>query len=79
MEQGRKYLGVVAHYAPDGRLTPRSIEWEDGRLYRIDRVLDARPMRSLKAQGTGTRYTVVIGRTRAYLYFEDSRWWLERM
>ena len=36
-------------------------------------------MRSLKAQGTGTRYAVVIGRTRAYLYFEDSRWWLERM
>lgn len=79
MDNGRNYIAVVAHYSPEGKLTPRSIEWFDGRVYKVNKVFDVRPMASLKTRGFGIRYDVLIGRSRVYLFYEDSHWWVERM
>ena len=74
----KAYVGVNARFEPDGRLCPLSITWEDGKKYRIDRVLDVRRAASLKGGGTGMRYTVRIGRVVTHLYIEDGRWFVER-
>ncbi|MGM9522363.1 MAG: hypothetical protein ACI3VB_07795 [Oscillospiraceae bacterium] len=72
------YVGVKAIFRPDGRLLPTSVIWEDGHEYEIDRVLDVRRAASLKAGGTGMRYTVRIGRTETFLFLEEDKWFVER-
>ena len=58
------YVDVMAQFrAEDGLVLPRSITWEDGTKYAVDRVIDVRPAASLKAGGAGIRYTVrVLGK-----------------
>ena len=48
-------LEVNADFDLDGNIRPRSITWGDGRVFEIDRVLDARRAASLKAGGVGMR------------------------
>ena len=72
------YVGVNAHFEPDGRLNPLSITWEDGSEYEIDRVLNVCRAASLKAGGAGIRYTVRIGNTETYLFLEENKWFVER-
>lgn len=49
------YVDVYAEFSSDGRLLPLSFTWDDGRNYKIDRILDIRPMTSTKADGFGMR------------------------
>ena len=72
------YVTVVAKFDPDGKLIPLSVEWEDGRLFTVDKVLDIRRAASLKAGGSGIRYTVMICRKETYLFLEEDRWFVER-
>lgn len=72
------YVAVEAHFAPDGRLTPTAVIWEDSTRYEIDRVLDIRRAASLKAGGTGLRYRIRIGHTETFLFLEENRWFVER-
>ena len=73
----KRYVKVASVTDEDGRITPLSIEWEDGRIYEIDRVLDIRQAASLKVGGTGTRYLIRIGNAVTYLFHEDPRWFVE--
>jgi hypothetical protein len=73
----KRYVKVVSVTDEDGRITPVSVEWEDGHVYGIDRVLDVRHAASLKVGGTGIRYLVRIGHTSTYLFHEDPRWYVE--
>ena len=57
MDKRRKvYVEVEVLFDIDGRMVPKSIHWEDGRVYHIDKVLDSRRAASLKAGGQGIRY-----------------------
>lgn len=78
MRDRKVYVKVLAEFDREGNITPQSIEWEDGHVYHVDRVLDVRPAASLKAGGTGIRYTVRIGRSQTMLFFEDPAWFVER-
>ena len=73
----KRYVKVVSVTDEDGRITPVSVEWEDGRIYEIDRVLDVRHAASLKVGGTGMRYLIRIGQATTYLFHEDPRWYVE--
>ena len=73
----KRYVKVIASTDEDGHVTPLSVEWEDGRTYEIDQVLDARHAASLKVGGTGMRYLVRIGSATTYLFHEDPRWYVE--
>ena len=53
-------------------MLPRTIVWEDGLKYDIDRVIDIRPAYAAKAGGQGDRYTIQVNGARTYLYFERS-------
>lgn len=79
MEQYPKvYVEVTAVFDVEGRLYPKSIRWEDGTVYEIDRVLDVCRAASLKAGGAGIRYTVRIQNQRTFLFLEENRWFVER-
>ncbi|HWQ88668.1 MAG TPA: hypothetical protein VN374_01690 [Desulfitobacteriaceae bacterium] len=68
-------------------MLPRSLTWEDGHQYLIDRVVAISPAAALKAGGQGDRYTVRIQGKDKYLFFERNaisggnnlgRWFVER-
>ena len=70
------YVKVVAEFDEQGRLLPKSIVWEDGQRYVIDRVLDVCPAASLKLGGCGMRYTCRIHGRQVYLFQDDTRWFM---
>lgn len=63
--------------SPDGHVRPMGFRWEDGRVYKIDRLLHAIPAPALKAGGQGMRYTVIIEGQERYIFCEDGRWFIE--
>lgn len=81
------YVQVSVVFREDGSMLPRSLIWEDGRKYLIDRVIAVRPAYAEKAGGQGDRYTVMVGGRQRYLFFERNadeddrnigRWFIER-
>lgn len=73
----KKYVEVIVKYNTDGKMTPLSIIWEDGRTYEIDKVMDCIRAASMKAGGQGMRYTCRIQGQQRYLFFDDTRWFVE--
>lgn len=73
----KTYVQVTARFSEDGEVTPIAVTWSDGRVWRIDRVLDRRRAASLKVGGTGVRYLVEIGGKRTFLFYEDPAWFVE--
>lgn len=81
------YVPVKVAFDELGRMFPRAIEWEDGEVYEIDKVLNVRPAYAERAGGQGDRYTVRMRGKETYLFFEHStdfgspitgRWFVER-
>ena len=74
----KKYVDVTAAFFADGRMRPLWITWEDGRRFEVDKVLDCRRAASMKAGGTGIRYTCLICGSRHYLFYEENyKWFVE--
>lgn len=80
----RVYVELRVSFSADGTMAPVRIKWEDGRVFKIDRVLDVRRAAS-DAGSMGLRYTVrIMGQVRR-LFFEDAysdtgraRWFVEQ-
>lgn len=73
----RAYVKVVVEVDPCGRVRPLSVEWEDGRIFQVDRLLDVRMAASTKAGGQGMRYTCRILGRETYLFEDEGRWFVE--
>ena len=50
------FVEVSVIFDLDGKMIPKALRWEDGRVYQIDKVLDSRRAASLKAGGQGTAF-----------------------
>ena len=81
------YVGVKVDFTSDGTMLPREITWEDGEIFKIDRVSRICQAAALKAGGQGDRYTIHMQGHETYLFFERStnltgnnigRWFVER-
>lgn len=81
------YVKVEVGFDESGRMLPRSLVWEDGTTYLIDRVSDIRQAAAMKAGGQGDRYTISVRGQQSFLFFERSpnlcgrvlgRWFVER-
>lgn len=81
------YVKVKVEFTEQGVMLPRSIIWENGDEYEIDRVKDIRTSHSARAGGQGDRYTILVGGHERYLFFEHNpalndynlgRWFMER-
>lgn len=78
MSVARKvYVKVLAEFDFDGTVRPVSIEWEDGRMYAVDRLIDTRMAASTKVGGQGIRYTCRICGHEAFLFQDERRWFME--
>lgn len=71
------YVAVTARFDTEGHVTPLSIEWEDGHIYEVDKVLDIRRAASLKAGGQGMRYLCRIQNRQTFLFYEGPAWFVE--
>lgn len=83
----RAYVRVIAEFSEDGVMLPRSLIWEDGHRYEIDRVKYIGQAASLKAGGQGDCYTIMVQGQERKLFFERlpnlsgkevGRWFVER-
>ena len=79
----RIYVRVRAEFDKTGRMMPCEIVWEDGRRFRIERVVDFFPVLGTRRR----KYTVQIHGERRDLFYEDVipecadrslRWFVER-
>jgi len=62
----KKYVQVTADF------------FTDGRKFRIDKIKDIRRAASLKAGGTGIRYTCLVWGKECYLFYEENyKWFVE--
>lgn len=52
----RVYVGVTARTDTDGRIRPLSIKWEDGTVFKIDRVSDVRFAATMRSGDHGDRW-----------------------
>ena len=73
----RAYVKVIASHDETGKVCPLEVEWEDGRRFEVDRLLDVRRAAALKAGGQGVRYTVRILGKETYLFEDEGRWFVE--
>lgn len=73
----KAYIEVITRTDKCGTVTPLKVVWEDGRHFKIDRIIERRPAASLKVGGRGLRYLVVVSGVKTYLYFEDPKWFVE--
>lgn len=70
-------LNIIVQHFPDGKAIPKTILWEDGRRFSIDKVLDIRKAAALKCGGIGTRYICRICNKEVAIFDEDGCWFLE--
>jgi hypothetical protein len=76
----RKYVTVIAEVKPDGDLYPKTLRFEDGSEFKIDRRLQT-PRRDPAKDGTSDWrfYCLIEGREVALFYNADThRWWIGR-
>ena len=73
----RAYVKVIARHDETGKVCPLEVEWEDGRRFEVDKLLDVRRAAALKAGGQGLRYTVRILGKETYLFEDEGRWFVE--
>lgn len=79
MNRIKTYVDVTALFTADGRLVPTALRWEDGRVYQIVKITDVRRACSLRAGGTGIRYTCIVEGKETHLFYEGERkWFVER-
>ena len=73
----KKYVEVTAVFTADGQVMPRTIHWDTGTVYEVDKVLDIRRAAATKAGGCGLRYTCRIRGQQTYLFLDEDRWFVE--
>ena len=87
MKSPKVYVAVNVLFTEEGLMRPRSLVWEDGCEYAIDKVKDIRPAHAAKAGGQGDRYTIMVNGQERYIFFEHNpeyghkhvgRWFCER-
>ncbi|KAF5065489.1 hypothetical protein DSECCO2_273330 [anaerobic digester metagenome] len=71
------YVEVIVEFNIDGKMIPKSLRWDDGTIYEIDKILDERRSASLKAGGQGIRYLCRIHGKERYLFYEKPKWFVE--
>ncbi len=76
---GRKVIvAVLAKFDAQGKITPLSVTWPDGRRFEVTRVKSITKAASLKAGGCGLRFLCTIAGKEAALFYEEPIWFMER-
>ena len=62
----RQYVDVSVHFGSEGSMTPTAINWPDGRVFKVERVIDC----FLADRDNIDRYVVEVAGTAKRLFFE---------
>lgn len=71
-------LDIIVEHKKDGRAVPKTILWDDGRKFSIDKVLDVRQAAALRCGGIGTRYICKICGKQVIIFDEEGKWFIEK-
>lgn len=71
-------LNIIVQHLPNGQAIPKTIIWEDGRKFPIDKVLDIRKAAATKCGGIGIRYICKICGKEVAIFDEDGVWFIEK-
>lgn len=71
------YVSVVVRINEAGEVRPLSIEFEDGCIYEVDRLIACKRAASRQVGGGGMRYTCRIRGRETYLFEDENRWFVE--
>ena len=72
----KRYIDVITIQKKDGKITPLFICWDNGKKYKIDRVLSVSRQFS-KVGGCGLRYSCLVGGKQKNLFLEKDKWFIE--
>ena len=64
MEREKRYVPVLVRFDAEGKMRPVEIEFEEGQVFAVDRILDVR------------RAACRIMGKETYLWFEKGRWFV---
>lgn len=76
MDREKKYVPVLVRFDAEGKMRPVEIEFEEGQVFAVDRILDVRQAACQSVGGVGDRYTCRILGKETYLWFEKGRWFV---
>ena len=65
----RKYVNVMAEFTRDGKILPREVIWDDGRIFCIDKILSAKKAAAMKTGGVGICYDCLIKGYEKHLFY----------
>ena len=68
----KTYVSVNVDIDEEGTLYPRFIRWNNGIIYKIDRILYKCRASSTKVSGGGIRYTVLVKGKETFLFHDGS-------
>ncbi len=77
MKCRKVYVKVLAEIDEQGSVRPKSVTWEDGREFFIDKVTRVQRACASKVGGTAIRYSIYISGKQTYLYEDDGKWFVE--
>ena len=79
------YVKVRIRTTVEGVMIPKCIYWEDGKRFKIDKVIDIKHTAAVNVGGCGDRFTIQINGKETYLFYERipsgnniGRWFVER-
>lgn len=81
------YVRVAVVFDENGAMIPKSLQWEDGKKYVVDRVTEVKQAAAMRSGGQGDRYTIWVNGKQSYLFFERNsavsgncigKWFVER-
>ena len=70
MNASKVYVRVRCEFDRDGFVHPRAIEWTDGSVYDIDKVLSIRHLYSPDSDGHGECFTICVQGHEKRLFYE---------
>lgn len=68
---------MLAEIDQEGSVCPKSVTWEDGREFLIDKVTRVQRACASKVGGTAIRYSIYVSGKQTYLYEDDGKWFVE--
>ena len=80
------FIKVSVDFDSTGYMQPKSITWQDGRTFDIEKAVDCRPASNIHPGLSGDCYTVVVRGQTKHLFFERinqpsggriGRWYIE--
>jgi hypothetical protein len=68
------YVNVFAKFDKDGNVTPVWIEWGDGTIYEVNRIMETTVRKDKRLETEEVCYFVQIGQRKTRLLYDKKRW-----